>query len=56
MNVSSRHAPDTVFVRCPANPKAGYRISGKAGYLMYGRIFGYNYISRKISNKFKNKL
>jgi hypothetical protein len=47
------HAPDTVFAGYPANPKAGYRISGK------GRIpdirpdtwLG-NYIFFKISNKF----
>jgi hypothetical protein len=25
----SRDAPDTVFAGYPANPKAGYRISGK---------------------------
>jgi hypothetical protein len=48
-----RDAPDTVFAGYPANPKAGYRISGK------GRIPDIrpdtwldNYIFGKIQNKF----
>jgi hypothetical protein len=54
MYVINRDAPDTVFAGYPAaNPKAGYRISGK------GRIpdirpdtWLHNYIFGPISNKF----
>jgi hypothetical protein len=56
MALFGRDAPDTVFAGYPANPKAGYRISGK------GRIpvpdirpdtWFYNYIFGKISNKLR---
>jgi hypothetical protein len=53
--IFTRDAPDTVFAGYPANPKAGYRKSGK------GRIpdirpdtllDNYRYIFGQISNKF----
>jgi hypothetical protein len=61
--------PDIQPARYPANPKAGYRTSGKgripdirpdtgypAGYRISGRIVGLTiFISSKISNKFLNK-
>jgi hypothetical protein len=50
--INTRDAPDTVFAGYPANPKAGYRISGK------GRIPDIrpdtwldNFIFGQISNK-----
>jgi hypothetical protein len=53
----TRDAPDTVFAGYPANPKAGYRISGRISGK--GRIPDIrpntwldNYIFGKISNKF----
>jgi hypothetical protein len=38
-----RDAPDTVFAGYPANPKAGYRISGKGRILDLISIFLVNY-------------
>jgi hypothetical protein len=35
----NRDAPDTVFAGYPANPKAGYRISGKGRILGFTTIF-----------------
>jgi hypothetical protein len=51
--ISTRDAPDTVFAGYPANPKAGYRISGK-GLIPDIRPDTWfdNYIFGKISNKF----
>jgi hypothetical protein len=47
-NVLTRDAPDTIFAGYPANPKAGYRISGR----IPGRILGFdNYIFGQILNK-----
>jgi hypothetical protein len=53
--VKIRDAPDTgtVFAGYPANPKAGYRISGKCRIPdIRPDIWLDNYIFGKISNKF----
>jgi hypothetical protein len=51
--VMVRDAPDTVFAGYPANPKAGYRISGK-GLIpdIWTDTWLDNYIFGKILNKF----
>jgi hypothetical protein len=56
-HTQNRDAPDTIFARYPANPKAGYRISGK-GRIPYIRkdirpdTWLDNYIFGKISKIF----
>jgi hypothetical protein len=39
-NIETRDAPDTVFAGYPANPKAGYRISGRIFVLTTTYTFG----------------
>ena len=41
--LSTRDAPDTDLVGYPANPKAGYRISGGAGYWISGYFLTYHW-------------